>query len=438
MTEIEGAPGAPLTGTRLGRYVLGERIGAGGAASVYLALLRGPHGFERVLAVKVVHEHLVESAQFVNQFLDEANLAVRLTHPNIVHTYELAREGEVLFLAMEYLHGQPLSRLLERSLERGERLAPELVAWIGARAADALGYAHGLVDEAGNSLGIVHRDVSPENVFLTYDGRVVLIDFGSARSLGRQAVTSGRIRGKLGYMAPEQLRQLSVDHRADLFALGASLYETSVGVRPFDAVTNDDPAALALDDDVAAPSEYVPGFPAELSGILLRAMERDPEMRPATAAEMAQDLEHFAGQNASASSLSDLLATCFERERVAQDAAVAELRASRIFMRSLPPGLTTTADPTAATIRPVPHEKPSRWALVALACALAMALSSVIAVRHSAEAETGLAAQVPALRTAPANPGASAALAPTVAPTAAEPGEAKSAVEDGGASRFVP
>src|SRR5260221_9703808 len=183
--EPRAAPLAPLTGGALGRYLIGERLGSGGAASVYLALLRGPHNFERVLAIKVVHEHLTESEAFVSMFLDEAHLAVRLAHPGIVHSYELGRDGPYLFIALEYLAGQPLSPLLERASQRGASLPPGLVAWVGARAAEALAYAHELTDESGKRLGLVHRDVSPQNVFLTYEGRVLLIDFGIAQASGR-------------------------------------------------------------------------------------------------------------------------------------------------------------------------------------------------------------------------------------------------------------
>lgn len=428
MTEREETPGAKLAGTQLGRYVLGAQIGAGGAASVHLALLRGPNGFERVFAVKVVHDHLALSARFVNLFLDEANLAVRLEHPNIVRTYELAREGETLFLAMEYLHGQPLARLIERCRERRERLAPELVAWIGARAADALEYAHSLTDAAGNSLGVVHRDVCPENVFLTYDGRVVLIDFGSAKAEGRANKTGARIRGKLGYMAPEQLRQLPLDHRADLFALGATLYEAAVGASPLAAAPGEEFREPSLEDAVPPPSSLLPGFPEELSGILLRALERDPEMRPSAAGELAHDLDHFAGQNASPSSLSELLGSYFELERVAQDVAVAELRATRTFIRSLPPGLTTTAAPTAASVRPAVHEPPSRWGILVLGFALSMAVASVIVVRCAAKGSGGAG---PAAQPAPVDPrsGPGNPTPSTKAPRL---------VSDAGGARFVP
>ena len=163
-------------GQPLGRYVLGTLLGAGGAASVYMARLDGPHGFERVVAIKLVHEHLMADRDFIAMFLDEANLACRLQHPNIAHCYELCQDEQALYLAMEYLQGQPLSRLYQRAQEWRQPLQYALVAWIGARAADALNYAHELRDDAGKALGIVHRDVSPDNLFITYDGQVKLLD----------------------------------------------------------------------------------------------------------------------------------------------------------------------------------------------------------------------------------------------------------------------
>src|SRR5689334_19333199 len=171
-------------GERLGLYILGPSIGAGGAASVYLARLDGPLGFERLLAIKIVHEHLLEDKDFRAMFLDEANLAVRLSHPNIVHTYELGHQGEVLFLAMEYLRGRPLSLVYQRAFEQGAPLEYDLISWLGARCADALHYAHELKDEQGLPLKVVHRDISPDNLFLTYDGEVKVIDFGIARAEG--------------------------------------------------------------------------------------------------------------------------------------------------------------------------------------------------------------------------------------------------------------
>jgi eukaryotic-like serine/threonine-protein kinase len=345
---------APLTGVRLGRYLLGDRLGAGGAASVYLAQLRGPHDFERLLAVKVVHEHLTESSDFVNMFLDEANLAVRLAHPCIVHSYELGRDGPYLFLAMEYLSGQPLSKLMGRAKSLGQRLDPRMVAWIGARSAEGLAYAHALTDEAGKRVSLVHRDVSPQNLFLTYDGHVKVIDFGIAHAEGRLTHTGlGRIKGKFSYMAPEQMLKQTVDHRADLFALGATLYEAAVGERPFQAEDEAEAIAMLLEETAPKPEERVPGFPERLSQILCRALEREPEDRYAGAAEMARDLDEYVratGVPGVEAELAQVMTSSFVTERDEQARAISKLRSLDAGTVREPIGSTTTAD------RP-----PTRW-----------------------------------------------------------------------------
>jgi serine/threonine-protein kinase len=357
-----GPARAPLTGTRLGRYLLAERLGSGGSASVYLALLRGSHEFERICAVKVVHEHLSESREFVEMFLDEANIAVRLSHPNVVHTYELGQAGPHLFIAMEYLAGQPLSRVVERVRERGEVLPPSVVAWIGASAAAGLAYAHALTDEQGRSLGIVHRDVSPQNVFLTYDGRVVVIDFGIARADGRLTETAlGRIKGKLCYMAPEQILRQRVDRRADLFSLGATLYEAAVGRLPYLGKDEAETIARLLEEDAPPPSATVPGFPSALSDVLARALAREPRDRYPDGAEMAKDLARSAAMLAKSEPQAELvvlLARLFAEERDAEARAVLRLRRTPSVrpMRAI----TTTADPTAVSIRPALPARRSR------------------------------------------------------------------------------
>lgn len=389
-----------LTGTRLGRFLLGPQIGTGGAASVYLASLRGPHDFERVLAVKVVHEHLAESDAFVTLFLDEANLAARLVHPNIVHSYELGREGPHLFLAMEYLAGQPLSNVIARTREHGETLPPGLVAWIGARCAEALAYAHSLTDDAGHRLGLVHRDVSPQNVFLTYEGRVVLIDFGIARAGGPVTQTDlGRIKGKVKYMPVEQLLREQVDHRADVFSLGATLYEAAVGQGAFEAADEAESIANLLEDEVTAPEDARPGFPADLSRVLMRALRREPRDRYGDAFEMARALDSAASRcEEPSAALSELLKRLFATERAAQAQAVAALRSKRVSpIRQMPPEATTTANSMAATIHPVARQGRS-WSLVAAlsagALASAIALKAVAPARESAPA-TSAASRVP-------------------------------------------
>jgi serine/threonine-protein kinase len=384
---------APLTGVRLGRYLLGDRLGAGGAASVYLAQLRGPHDFERLLAVKVVHEHLTESTDFVNMFLDEANLAVRLTHPCIVHSYELGRDGAYLFLAMEYLSGQPLSKLMGRAKSLGQSLDPRMVAWIGARAAEGLAYAHALTDESGKRVSLVHRDVSPQNLFLTYDGHVKVIDFGIAHAEGRLTHTGlGRIKGKFSYMAPEQMLKQSVDHRADLFALGATLYEAAVGERPFQAEDEAEAIAMLLEETAPKPEARVPGFPERLSQILCHALEREPEDRYEGAAEMARDLDDFvrsAGESGLEAELALLMTSSFSAEREEQTRAISKLRALDAGTIRGPAGSTTTADTMASSIRPSARASRRMWTIAGAVVAVLATLGGAATFVHRTGVENG-------------------------------------------------
>ncbi|RYZ10181.1 MAG: serine/threonine protein kinase [Myxococcales bacterium] len=315
-------------GQPLGRYVLGTLLGQGGAASVYMARLDGPHGFERVVAVKLVHEHLMGDRDFLAMFLDEANLACRLQHPNIVHCYELCRDDPSLYLAMEFLQGQPLSRLYQRAQERRQPLPYSLVAWIGARAADALGYAHELRDDAGQPLGVVHRDVSPDNLFVTYDGQVKLLDFGIARAAGRRSQTNlGQLKGKFRYMAPEYALGLEFDGAMDIFALGATLYEAATGIPAFGG---DEQAALRkiVAGELSDPREIRPDFPAPLWKLLQQAMATQPEQRPRPAAQLAKALDANAGltQAQGRALLSSAIRRLFPDELGAEASEIAELR----------------------------------------------------------------------------------------------------------------
>jgi serine/threonine-protein kinase len=315
-------------GQPLGRYVLGTLLGAGGAASVYMARLDGPQGFERVVAIKLVHEHLMADRDFIAMFLDEANLACRLQHPNIVHCYELCQDEQHLYLAMEYLQGQPLSRVYQRALEWRQPLPYGLVAWIGARAAEALGYAHELRDDAGKPLGIVHRDVSPDNLFVTYDGQVKLLDFGIARAAGRRSQTNlGQLKGKFRYMAPEYAMGLEFDSSLDIFALGATLYEAAVGVPAFGG---DEQVALRkiVAGELTDPHEIRPDFPVPLWKLLKQSLSVAPEARPRPAAQLARSLDGAAGltQAQGRALLASAMRRLFPDELGAEASEIAELR----------------------------------------------------------------------------------------------------------------
>ena len=344
-------PRARFVGSRLGKYFVGARLAAGGTASVYLARLAGPHNFERLVALKIIHEHLAEEQEFVNMFLDEANLAAQLNHPNIVHVYELASEADVLFLAMEYLHGQPLSTVYRRAGELKRTLPLPLVAWIGARAAEGLHHAHELTDSNGDKLGLVHRDVSPQNIFVTYDGHVKVVDFGIARAEGRIAKTAlGQIKGKFSYMSPEQALGHPFDHRADIFALGATLFEVATGTRLFKGEDEIDTLRKVVAAEIPNPRDLLPNFSEELERILRRALEPDPEERYSDGESLARDLDAMLkslGGEDQKDHLTQVLAELFVDERATQERAITELREAAV--RSEEAGTTATDETQVAS-----------------------------------------------------------------------------------------
>jgi serine/threonine-protein kinase len=292
-----------------------------------MARLDGPHGFERVLALKLVHEHLLPDRDFVAMFLDEATLASKLQHPNIVHSYELCQDDDALYLAMEYLPGQPLSRLYQRSRAANQALPYSLVAWLVARAADALSYAHAAIDTDGEPLGIVHRDVSPDNLFTTYDGQVKLLDFGIARAARRLAQTDlGQIKGKLRYMAPEYALGQPFDGAVDVFALGATLYEAAVGVPAYGGEEQAVLERIVL-GKVLDPREIRADFPAPLWAIIEHMLAPKAEQR-LTAAAAARALDEFSGLTAAQGRalLSLTLERVFHEDRAGEAQDLTELR----------------------------------------------------------------------------------------------------------------
>ncbi|MEZ4222158.1 MAG: serine/threonine-protein kinase [Polyangiaceae bacterium] len=393
-----------LAGTRLGRYQVGPRLGAGGTASVYLARLSGPHNFERLVALKVVHDHLSEEREFIAQFLDEANLLVRLNHPNIVRVHELGREGHTLFLAIEYLDGQPLSKLIQRLAHAGKRMPPELVAWIGARVADGLHHAHGLTDDHGNPLALVHRDISPQNIFISYDGGVKIIDFGIARAAGRLAQTTlGKIKGKFSYMAPEQVLGSDFDHRVDLFALGATLYEAAVGTRLFAGKDETDTLHKLLFEEVPDPRANIPDFPATLAESLRKALAGKPEERYADGGHFRDDLDRYVKRTAPDVDLRERVATLmkrlFDQERLQQAAAIDELRHNTTGTHS-----GEMVSVASAALAPAPRRPSKAW-LVAISAAV-VGVVAVIAVvlgrdgRAAAPATSASGVEAPTVPTA--------------------------------------
>ncbi len=261
-------------------------------AEVFLARQRGPEGFDRRVAVKRILPHLVETGDFVRMFLDEARLAARLSHPNVVHIYEFGKVEEYFFIAMEYVDGVDASRLIALGRE-SRKVPPEIVARVGADAAAGLHHAHMLGDADGRALGIVHRDVSPQNLLITYDGVVKIVDFGIAKATHQAEQTRpGVVKGKFAYMSPEQTVGKSLDGRSDVFSLGLVLWELLAGRV---AVSREDPVEamkVIRDGRLPAIETIRRDVPAALAAAVGRALSRDREDRP-TAAQLGLELEGY-------------------------------------------------------------------------------------------------------------------------------------------------
>ena len=281
----------PAGGIPFGHFILQRRLARGGMAEVFLARQRGVEGFDRRVAVKRILPHLSERADFVGMFLDEARLAARLSHPNIVHIYEFGKVDQDYFIAMEYVEGPHAGQLIKRAAE--EPLPAVLVARIGADAASALAYAHRLEDADGTPLQVVHRDISPQNLMLSYDGVVKLVDFGIAKAASAGEETQpGVVKGKYAYMSPEQTMGKSLDGRSDVFSLALVMWELLAGRH---VVDRRDPAASmrAIRDGRFPPIEEVaPRVPAPLAAAIGQALEVDRDER-STAAELGVTLEAF-------------------------------------------------------------------------------------------------------------------------------------------------
>jgi eukaryotic-like serine/threonine-protein kinase len=276
----------------VGRYALFQEIAAGGMATLHLGRLIGSVGFSRTVAIKRLHPQFAKDPEFVAMFLDEAHLAGRVRHPNVVGTIDVvALNGEVL-LVMEYVHGESLARLLWSEAQAGRRVPLRVVSALLTGVLHGLHAAHEATSETGFPLGMVHRDVSPQNILVGQDGIARVLDFGVAKATWRaQTTRDGQVKGKLSYMSPEQLLHHDVDRRADIFAASAVIWEALTGTRLFDA---EEPGALIhciLHETVIPPRELRPDVPPALDALVMRGLSRDSEERFASAREMAFALE---------------------------------------------------------------------------------------------------------------------------------------------------
>src|SRR3984957_16940407 len=286
----KSSPTPPPPPKEITQFEVVRRLGAGGMAEVFLAKKRGAEGTYKVLVLKRILPTHGGSRRFRSMFIEEAHLATRLNHPNVVQVYEFQDFGdEGLLLAMEYVEGCDLGRLMNAARSKDAHIPPWVGAWIVAEAAKGLHYAHEKRDEAGQPLDIVHRDVSPQNILLSYEGAVKIADFGIA-SARLFAEEQGVLKGKFGYMSPEQARGESVDRRSDLYALGVILWEILAG-RPIHGGLGGEPLLdIVRSGIVEPPSSYAPDVPPELEALVLRALSAARDERFPTGRELAAAL----------------------------------------------------------------------------------------------------------------------------------------------------
>ncbi len=276
----------------LGRYRVVDEIGIGGMASVHLGRMDGPGGFQKWVAIKRIHAHLVEDESFIQMFLDEARVAARISHPNVATVFELGKHDDTYWIAMEYLHGEPLREVMRRTEELGAPMPPEIACRVIADAAEGLHAAHELYGKNGEKLNLVHRDVTPHNLFVCYDGNTKVVDFGIAKFSSRMSSTrAGTLKGKLAYMSPEQVAGEPIDRRTDVFALGVVLWELTTGQRLFRMESDLDTLAKVQECNVPRPSTLVRGYPLDLEKIAMKALAKNKNERYRTARELSRALQ---------------------------------------------------------------------------------------------------------------------------------------------------
>ena len=312
---------------KFGKYVLLDRIAVGGMAELYRAMMTGAEGFEKLIAIKKLLSHLTVQENLVDAFVGEAKLAALLQHQNIVQIYDFGSVDGDYFIAMEHLFGKDLRLIVDKSEEKELPLGLEYVLYITSRVCEGLDYAHHLKDLEGNPLHIIHRDISPPNIFITYDGEVKIVDFGIAKAATQNTETvEGVIKGKVCYMSPEQAGGQSVDQRSDIFATGILLYEMLTGKRMFEG----EPLQVLpkVREVEFEPLDQVVGdLPPKLYEILQRALAKDPDQRYQSSGDMLSDLEECMHENdlrPTARRLAQYMKALFEEEIAAEEAALRE------------------------------------------------------------------------------------------------------------------
>ncbi len=312
---------------KFGKYLLLDRIAVGGMAELYRAMMMGAEGFEKLIAIKKLLSHLTVQENLVDAFVEEAKLAALLQHQNIVQIYDFGSVDGDYFIAMEHLFGKDLRLIMDKSEEKRRPLSLEYVLYVASRACEGLYYAHHLKDLEGNPLHIIHRDISPPNIFVTYDGEVKIVDFGIAKAASQNTETvEGVIKGKVSYMSPEQAGGESIDQRSDIFSTGILLYEMLTGKRMFEG----EPLQIlpkVREAEFEPLDQVVEDLPPELYEILDRALAKDPDKRYQSSGDMLSDLEECMHENEfrpTARGLAQYMKGLFEEEIAAEEGTLRE------------------------------------------------------------------------------------------------------------------
>lgn len=279
---------------RFGKYSLLHRIAVGGMAEIFIARHTGMKGFSRKIVIKKIRPHLSEEQSFINMFLNEAKLAAQLSHSNIAQIYDLGRIEQSYFIAMEYVRGRDMRAVTNKAEGKKIPFPLEYALKVAADTCEGLFYAHRRTDDSGHPLNIVHRDVTPENIMVSFDGEVKMLDFGIAKAENLATETKvGEIKGKLGYMSPEQIMGKSLDHRSDLFSLGVVLYEWLTGKKLFSAKHDVDVLRNVMEGKIYPPSYFRQEVPKAVEEIVMKALERNRQQRYQSAWEMQFDIRQF-------------------------------------------------------------------------------------------------------------------------------------------------
>jgi len=355
---------APAPGEAIGRYRIYGRIGSGGMASVHLGRLVDDGGFSRAVAVKRLHPHLADDPSFLAAIIDEARLAARVRHPNVVPTIDVVRTDSEVLIVMEYIRGEALSRLLAREAERDRLMPPPVACAVVVDALRGLHAAHEATDDRGEPLGIVHRDVSPHNILVGVDGAARVIDFGIAKASGRlQTTREGVLKGRIAYMAPEQLAGAPVTRAVDIYAAGVVLWESLACRRLYHGDSDFEVAEQVERGSPEPPSRYAANLPPLLDTLVMKALAPSPDDRFRTAIEMADRLVEILPP-ASPGTVGDWCAEVAAVALATRGALVADVERSSMTPAALP-------------ARPHPPLASRRTKLAALAGAGALVAGSI-------------------------------------------------------------